>query len=232
VALVWSQLPARQLGPLTLQAAPTSGRSTQVPLVVSQAAYATHRFAVVTQGLPTERRGVQSEVLPSQWSAKLSQSSDPIIAGSQVPPVATRGWQVLAMSQKSPAAQTLELVQLPPRAIGFWQVRAPDTASETQTVPVAQDWPLLAEQSPPSCTVIFGVWQTPAQHCPEEQLLATWQVAPPTHSSLKKQAPPAATVPLKISLQAGGRAVETRVLRVHDEKALIASMQVRAEAPS
>jgi len=231
VALVWSQLPARQLGPLALQAAPTSGRSTQVPLVVSQAAYATHRFAFVTQGLPTERRGVQSEVPLAQWSAKLSQSSDPTIAGSQVPPVGTSGWQVLAMSQKSPAAQTLELVQVPPSATGFWQVRTPDTASETQTVPVAQDWPLV-EQSPPSGMMTFGVWQTPTQHCPEEQLPATRQAAPPTHSSLKKQAPPAATAPLKISLQAGARAVGTRAVRVHEESAVIASMQARAAAPS
>jgi hypothetical protein len=75
VALVESQLPARQLGPFVgSQAAPTAGRSTQVPLVTSQLAYVTQLCVELAQGLPTASGGRQVAVVVSQWSAALAQS--------------------------------------------------------------------------------------------------------------------------------------------------------------
>ena len=78
----------------------------------------------------------------------------------------------------------------------------------------------------------FGGWQVPAQHWLEVQPVASRQLPPPTHSSLKKQAPPAATVPVKTLSQTRFKSMAARVLRLHEEMPLIMSTQVRAEAPS
>src|SRR3954452_24794055 len=88
-------------------------------------------------------------------------------------------------------------------------------------------------QSAPAGTVVGGARQVPAQHGLPLQLSDFSQPPAPTHSSLKKQVPPAATVPVKILLQAAALGLSAlNASRVHEERMLTPSTQARAETPS
>src|SRR5450432_1272772 len=100
-----------------------------------------------------------------------------------------------------------------------------------QIVPEAQSVP--AEQSPPRATVGDAARQVPAQHWYCAQVPCSCaHVPPPAHSAKEKQAPPAATVPVKMALHAGSGAMLATSLRLHEPTALYVLRQLCALAPS
>jgi hypothetical protein len=80
-------------------------------VVASHVAYAAQLLAVGSQAAPTARGGVQTEVILSHLSVRMSHPNDPA-DGSHGPPVATGALQTpLWESQYKGLAQTLSLIE-------------------------------------------------------------------------------------------------------------------------
>jgi hypothetical protein len=93
------------------QAWPTAGSATQVFVVASHVAYPTQLLAAPLHAAPSARGGVQTEVVASHPSVRMSHPSEPA-DGSQAPPVATGALQIpLAESQYMGLAQTLSKIE-------------------------------------------------------------------------------------------------------------------------
>jgi len=90
----------RHAGPfLASHGWPTAGSRTQVFVVASHIAYETQSLAVGLQAAPTAWGGVQTDVVASHRSVRMSHPSEPT-DGSQGPPVPTGALQTpLAESQ-------------------------------------------------------------------------------------------------------------------------------------
>ena len=111
---------------------------------------------------------------------------------------------------------------------------SPPVASAAQTVPSMQSWYCSGlEQSPPSGIGAGLSTQVPAQQLPEKEV---WLPQIPwfAHSSLKKQAPPAGSVPVNTFPQVASSLCPVSPIAVclHDTRLLNTSMHAPAACPS